>query len=126
MARQTKKHAVPHLLERFKGKHVMELLRKAGTHFDVGKTKSHITELIALDGLFSLKDVQDRLPIPDRRLSNLIQDPTGHFSSCFVTLYKTATKNSGTVHVDLKRLCHLLQEQFLSMEPLKPDIVEDT
>ena len=125
MARQSKKqHEVPHILERFKGQNVMEMLRKAGKHFDVGKKKSTISELIALDGLFSLKDVQDRLPIPDRRLQSLIRDK-GHFGSCFVSLYKTAAANSGTIHVDLKRLCHLLHEQLLKMEQLEPDLLED-
>jgi len=125
MVRQAQKNVgLPKLTERFKGRNVMEILRKLGLHFDVGKSKSTLKELLELDGLFQLKDIQDRIPIPDRRLKTLIYDK-GEYGSCFFSLYK-GSNNRGSVHVDLKRLCHLLHLEFESSEPLTPDLLEDT
>jgi len=93
---------------------VMGLLRVKGQHFDVdGETP--LTELLQMDGLFVLKDIQNRLPVSKRRLSKMVYDK-GKFSNCFVLLYKDR-RNRGVLHVDLRRLNELLCAQ--AQEPLK-------
>ena len=85
------------------------MLRVRGVHFDVGGSPTPLEELLTMDGLFRLKDIKDRLPISGRRLQKMIYDH-GRFASCFPVLFKDK-RNRGALHVDLKMLDAMLDEQ---------------
>jgi hypothetical protein len=86
----------------------MGLLRVKGQHYDVGG-ESTLAELLRMDGLFVLKDVMARLPLPKRRLMKMVNDK-GKFSTCFCVMFKDR-RNRGVQHIDLRQLNELLRVQ---------------
>ena len=95
---------------------INKMLRK-GKHFDIGGVQSTIEELAEMDGIFLLRDIKERLPIPNRQLWRLI-DGNSSFSHCFHRLYGDPSNNGqGLMHVNLKRLNAILAEQ--ARQPIK-------
>jgi hypothetical protein len=88
----------------------MEALREKGKHFDKGDGKSTLSELLDLDGLFPLKEIKDRIPIPERRLKKMIYSG-GTFAACFFNPFKDEGSR-GVLYVDLVMLNFLLQERL--------------
>lgn len=89
----------------------MEMLREKGKHFDKeGQTPTPLLELLELDGLFPLKEVKDRIPIPERRLKKMIYGG-GTYSHCFYNPFKDEGSR-GVLYVDLVMLNNLIQERL--------------
>ena len=100
----------------------MEALREIGKHFDVAGEKTPLMKLLEMDGLFPLKDVKDRIPIPERRLKKMIYSG-GIYAACFFNPFKDEN-NRGVLYVDLVLLNHLIQARLqmrLNPENLETD-----
>jgi hypothetical protein len=97
----------------------MEALREKGKHFDKGDEKSTLSELLTLDGLFPLKEIKDRIPIPERRLKKMIYSG-GTFAACFFNPFKDEGSR-GVLYVDLVMLNFLLQERLKADVPLEDE-----
>lgn len=88
----------------------MEALREKGKHFDVGKEITPLSKLLEIDGLFPLKEIKDRIPIPERRLKKMIYG-SGTYAACFFNPFKDE-KSRGVLYVDLVMLNTLIQERL--------------
>ena len=88
----------------------LESLREKGKHYDVGGGSTPLEDLLTIGGLFPLKDVKDRIPIPEKRLKKMIYSE-GAFSACFFNPFK-GEKSRGVIYVDLVLLNSLIQERF--------------
>lgn len=90
----------------------MEALREKGKHFDLAGEETPLVKLLELDGLFPLKDIKSRIPIPERRLKKMIYGG-GTYASCFFNPFKDENSR-GVLYVDLVLLNNLIQERLKS------------
>ena len=101
------------------GKDPMEMLRVKGVHFDKGKGKDSLEDLLALGGLFEFKDVWDRIPQPKRRVERWILQGDS-FNEVFFRLQ--ITPQQATTYIDLPAFIEQLKARF----DRAPEGVEDS
>jgi len=99
------------LTDRLGGVRPIEALREKGKHFDKGKEVTPLDALLQLDGLFPLKDIKDRIPIPERRLKKMIYGG-GTYAGCFFNPFKD-DNSRGVLYVDLVLLNSLIQARLM-------------
>ena len=93
----------------------MEALREKGKHFDPdGEEKCSLAELLKIDGLFPLKDIKDRIPVPERRLKKMMYGG-GTFALCFFNPFKDE-ESRGPIYVDLV-LLKTMSDARLKLDP---------
>lgn len=120
MVKQTNKpKGLQSLAQRLGGKEPMEALREKGKHFDQEGEKTTLAKLLELDGLFPLKDVKDRIPIPERRLKKMVYGG-GTYAACFFNPFKDENSR-GVLYVDLVMLNYLIQERLKTGVLLESD-----
>jgi hypothetical protein len=92
------------------GGNLLERIRVKGTDFDPKGEETPKNELFKMEGLFKLKDVQERIPIDDNRLKYWHSNHQSPFYSCFVKI--PLGEKRSLVYVDLLALNAKLREQM--------------
>lgn len=92
------------------GAGILERIKVKGRDFDQGGVETPKEVLLRMQGLFKLKDVEDRVPIEPKRLKYWYSNPDGPYRKCF-TKIPMGEKRS-LVFVDLELLCSEFLEQY--------------
>ena len=78
------------------------MLRQAGVDFDLAGSRSTLTEMIQLGGLFPLSRIVDRLPFAVRSLRRWARN--GPFADCFMPTHGGSTGDATPTLIHLDRL----------------------